>query len=117
MKSLKINFLNSVFVALILAAGVAYAQDTLPPQARPSLLPTKKEPINIGCFPKTVNFAPDESNLIVTACTDTLSDGMGLDVVPNLLPSVGFKYDADGFNLASGAPAFAANEEFFRSAA
>jgi len=28
-------------------------------------------PINIGWFPKTVSYAPDESNIIVTACTDT----------------------------------------------
>ena len=28
-------------------------------------------PINIGWFPKTVSYAPDESNLVVTACTDT----------------------------------------------
>ncbi len=35
-----------------------------------------------------------------------LSNGMGLDLVPNLLPSVGFKYDPDGFNLANGARGF-----------
>lgn len=28
-------------------------------------------PINIGWFPKTVSYAPDESNVVVTACTDT----------------------------------------------
>ena len=28
-------------------------------------------PINIGWFPKTVSYAPDESNIVVTACTDT----------------------------------------------
>lgn len=28
-------------------------------------------PINIGWFPKTVSYAPDESTLVVTACTDT----------------------------------------------
>lgn len=27
-------------------------------------------PINFGWFPKTVSYAPDESNLLVTACTD-----------------------------------------------
>ena len=30
-----------------------------------------REPINVGWFPKTVSYAPDESNLVVTACTDT----------------------------------------------
>lgn len=30
-----------------------------------------REPINIGWFPKTVSYAPDESSIVVTACTDT----------------------------------------------
>ena len=34
------------------------------------------------------------------------SDGMGLALIPNLLPSVGFKYDPDGYNLANGARGF-----------
>lgn len=29
-----------------------------------------KYPVNFGWFPKTVSFAPDESNVIATACTD-----------------------------------------------
>lgn len=71
MKFKTINPLGYGFMALIFAAGVVYAQETLPQQTGQSLLPPKKEPINVGWFPKTVNFAPDESNLIVTACTDT----------------------------------------------
>ncbi|PUE27740.1 hypothetical protein B9Z39_08290 [Limnohabitans sp. JirII-29] len=34
------------------------------------------------------------------------SDGLGLALIPNLLPSVGFKYDPDGYNLANGARGF-----------
>jgi hypothetical protein len=40
---------------------------------------------------------------------DQHTDGNGqpqYGLVPNLLPSVGFKYDADGFNLANGAKGF-----------
>jgi hypothetical protein len=43
------------------------------------------------------------------ACLDQHTDANGqpqYGLVPNLLPSVGFKYDADGFNLANGAKGF-----------
>jgi hypothetical protein len=39
-------------------------------QAQPVPEPVRY-PINIGWFPKTVSYAPDESNIVVTACTDT----------------------------------------------
>lgn len=50
---------------LVINITTSYSQETM------SSRPPVKEPINIGWFPKTVNFSPDESNLIITACTDT----------------------------------------------
>ncbi len=59
------KFKNLLEFVVLSHMAVCFSQDISSPQ------PPKKEPINVGWFPKTVNFAPDESNLIVTACTDT----------------------------------------------
>lgn len=56
------NYLRFLAAVLCMAAGsAAWAQFNIPPA---------KPPINVGWFPKTVSYAPDESNFIVTACRD-----------------------------------------------
>lgn len=55
-------------VLLMLAPGVGgclLSQSYAQPVPEPV-----RYPINIGWFPKTVSYAPDESNIVVTACTD-----------------------------------------------
>lgn len=53
--------------ALIAAVAISLA-----PSAHAQPIPEPVQyPINFGWFPKTVSYAPDESNIVVTACTDT----------------------------------------------
>ncbi len=52
-------------------ALVAVMATSLAPRTNAQPVPEPVQyPINFGWFPKTVSYAPDESNLLVTACTD-----------------------------------------------
>lgn len=58
---IEISFLISLYVIALQAV----AQPMLSEKAE-----TAKFPVNVGWYPETVNFAPDESNFIVTVCPD-----------------------------------------------
>jgi len=62
--------MNLLLQRTALALMTVMAISLVPSAHAQSYIPPLKEPINIGWFPKTVSYAPDESNLLVTACTD-----------------------------------------------